>query len=430
MVRGRGAASVSSSAPPEVPRARSSRGPVRSVTDDEHRLRASDLRPRPWGSRESIGLASAFAAFFFLSGIVLPYWPTWLAAAGMSPREIGVLLGIGMWARLMAPQVGAWADRSGRSRELVWAAAALGLACYLAFEVVRGFVPLLALSLALGCAHAPVVPLLDGMALQASAAGRMDYGRVRSWGSIAFIAAAVIGGAWLEHREPAAVLTVLQFAALAVLVATFSLRPTSHRRGSVAVPLRTVLRQPGLPTLLCAVACVHGSHAVLYGFGTKHWLAVGIDEGTVGWFWGVGVAAEVLLFAIGQRFVAQLGATRLLVFAGVCATLRWLAFAELSSVPWLLVVSVLHAASFGAMHLGAMHWLREHVPADRVHRATASYAAVTSGIAMGLAMPIAGLCFDAWGGAAFRVMAALALLGAGVSLRLADVRAPQPTSNE
>lgn len=424
------AAGMSSSAPSSLPGVRPARASSRSVSADEHRVRAPEPSPRPWGSTESIGLASTFAAFFFLSGVALPYWPTWLGDAGMSPREIGVLLGVGMWARLLAPQVGAWADRSGHSRELVWAAAALGLGCYLGFGFVAGFMSLLLLSLALGCAHAPVVPLLDGMALQASAAGRLDYGRVRAWGSIAFIAAAVVGGRWLEQRDAAAVLSVLQIAGLAVLLASFLLRPVAHGRGGTPVPLRVVLRQPGLPTLLLAVACLHGSHAVLYGFGTKHWLAIGIDEGTVGWFWGVGVTAEVLLFAVGQRVVRALGASGMLVVAGLCATLRWLAFAELASVTWLLVVSVLHAASFGAMHLGAMHWLREHVPTDRVHRATASYAAVASGLAMGVAMPVAGFCFDAWAGGAFRVMAALALIGALVSLRLGRVGVAQPTSNE
>lgn len=358
-----------------------------------------------------VRLALAYVALFFLAGVQLPYWPVWLASTGVSAVQVGVLLGVGTWARLVAPVLGSWADRSARARALLLAAGVGVLACYLAFDATLGFATLLALSLALGLAGAPITPLLDGIAVHAAAAGRIDYGRVRLWGSAAFIAAAVFGGRMLEGRAPAIVLTTLQASAAVLLVALLFVHAPPPSPSPAPTPWRAVLRQPGLLRLLGAVACLHGSHAVLYGFGTAHWREVGLDDTTIGALWGVGVLAEVVLFALGGPVVRRCGAGGLLVIAGAGATVRWTATAVLQSVAPLLAISVLHAASFAAMHLGAISWIRDHVPRDRVHRSVALYGAVSSGIALGVSMPLAGVLYERIGAHAWFAMAALATVG-------------------
>jgi PPP family 3-phenylpropionic acid transporter len=365
-------------------------------------------------------LAIAYVALFFLMGIHLPYWPVWLADRGMDPDRIGLLLGVGMWARLCAPFVGAWADRHGRGPQLAMALAVGVLVSLGAFAWADGFVALFVRSGVLGLAFAPIMPLVDGFALSAAMRGQLDYGRVRLWGSASFIVATIAGGLVLEGRSPALVLVSLQCTAVALVIATAGL---GANRGAVPagghqVAIRDVLRRPSMATFLAAVACLQAGHAVLYGFGSEDWLGVGITESTVGWLWAIGVVAEVVLFAYGERVVARIGPAGLLVCAGIGGMLRWSLLAHVHAVVPLFALQILHAASFAAMHLGAMTWIRRAFSGAELHRATALYVAVAGGLALGIGMPLAGVLYERWHGVAYHAMTVFAAAGLWFALRL------------
>ncbi len=372
--------------------------------------------------------AVVYVALFLLIGIHLPYWPTWLTDRGMDADRIGWLLGIAMWARLVTPWIGAWLDRTGRAAQLLPGLAAGVLICLLAFDRVDGFVPLMLVSLGMGLCFAPIVPLVDGLVLTAAAEGRLDYGRVRLWGSLAFVGASVGGGWALDGRPASIVLRALQGTALLLMIVSLRLptRPRPPTRG-VAVPVGEVLRRPGMLAFLATTGCLQAGHAVLYGFATKHWLASGIDEATIGWLWATGVLAEITLFGSGQRMLARIGARRLLVVAGIGAALRWSALAVVDDPLLLFPLQLLHAASFAALHLGAMGWIRETLGGPATQRATALYVAIGSGLALGIAMPAAGFLYDRWTGGAYYAMSGLALLGLVWALRLPRVPSTRAT---
>jgi PPP family 3-phenylpropionic acid transporter len=370
---------------------------------------------------EARRLAIAYTALFLVAGIHLPFWPVWLEHRGVGPEEMGVLLGLGNWARLTTPWIGAWADRSGRGPQLLVVVACAVLATLVAFQFAHAFALLVILSVLLGIAYAPIIPLLDGMAIGATAAGRMDYGRVRLWGSVSFIAASVIGGRVLEGRHASLVLYALQGAAVLLVLATIWLRrmPTMPKPDEPQqVAWSGVLRRPRFATFLICVAFLQAGHAVLYGFGTKHWIANDIAESTIGWYWGVGVLAEVVLFVYGAKVIARIGAPGLLVLAGIGAVVRWTALGLTTDVAATFAIQILHALTFGAMHLGAMSWIRENIAGPAVHRATSLYVAVAAGMALGIGMPLAGVLFEHFHGDAYYAMTALGLIGTVFAWRL------------
>jgi PPP family 3-phenylpropionic acid transporter len=299
------------------------------------------------------------------------------------------------------------------------------LASLAAFSLATGFGALFVLSLLLGLAFAPIMPLLDGLALSSAARGELDYGRVRLWGSASFIAATIGGGLVLEGRSSDLVLFSLQITSLALVGAT-ALLPSPARSEHVHVrdvAVREVLRRPRMPTFLAAVACLQAGHAVLYAFGSKDWLAAGIGEATIGWLWAIGVVAEVVLFAFGERVIARIGASGLLLAAGIGGILRWTALAEVHAVGPLFALQILHAASFAAMHLGAMAWIRRALAGAELHRATALYVAVAGGLALGVGMPLAGVLYERFEGTAYHAMTIFAAAGTWFAWRLrADER--------
>ena len=99
--------------------------------------------------------------------------------------------------------------------------------------------------------------------------------------------------------------------------------------------------------------------------------------------WSVGVVAEVALFAVSGRVIAYCGTARLLMLAGLAATLRWGVMAFDPPLWPTALLQTLHAMSFGAAHLAAIHFLTHAVPSDRAATAQGLYAAIVAGLVLG-----------------------------------------------
>lgn len=394
----------------------------------------------------ALRLAFAYVAIFFWMGAYLPYWPVWLADRGMSPTEVGFLLGVAPWTRVIAsPLAGRWADRHGRADRLATALSIAWVVAMASFALASGFGDLLLIMIAVGLVHAPLVPLVDGLTIAAEAEGRLRYGPVRLWGSASFIAASWVGGELLELHGEAVVLWILVGAAAVSAVASALLpariggaisadASSASTPEAVAATVAVASAEPELPPFsarawpfvgfLVVTALLHAGHAVLYAFGTQHWRAHGLDTSTAGLLWAESVLAEIVLFAYAARVDRWLTPRSLWLLAGSTAAVRWAVLASTVALPWLVVTQALHAFTYGALHLGAMAYIRQRVPANARGRATTLYSAAATGLALGIALPLAGELYDQLAGGAYWVMSGLALLGTLVALGLRDQPRP------
>jgi PPP family 3-phenylpropionic acid transporter len=167
-----------------------------------------------------------------------------------------------------------------------------------------------------------------------------------------------------------------------------------------------------------AAGLIQASHVVFYGFATLHWRAAGHGEAVIGWLWAEGVVAEILLFTWAATVLRRWPPLQLLVLAGGITVLRWAATALSSDLAVLIPAQALHAASFGAVHLAAMHHLRDHTPQGLLATAQGFYAAIGGALLSGMLTPIGGWLYGRVGGQAFWAMALIALLGTVLALRL------------
>jgi MFS transporter, PPP family, 3-phenylpropionic acid transporter len=354
--------------------------------------------------------------------VLLPFWPSWLAARGLTRAEIGMLLAAGMAARILAmPLVSRLADRTGARKRLVMVLAGASFACWSLFPVAAGFLALLALSmLAQGCSAA-AMPLVEDTTLGAVRAHGLDYGRIRLVGSLTFLAASFAGGLFLSGRPAGAVLglmitlSALTFGAALLLP---DLRPTESLTIQFVAGLGRVLGRRGFRRMFLASGLIQASHMLYYGFGTIQWRAAGLSDGFIGFLWAEGVLAEIVLFWYGGPLVRRLHPAGLMLLGGSLGALRWLVTGLTADPAALLALQLLHGFSFGATHLGAMHYLRDHATVGLSATAQGLHSALPMGALGGLTMMAAGPLYGALGAGAYLAMAALAALGAALAWRL------------
>jgi PPP family 3-phenylpropionic acid transporter len=373
--------------------------------------------PKP--SPTALRLALFYAASFLVVGVQLPFWPVWLAGRGLDATEIAAVFAAALWAKVVAtPAIGALADRLGRRRAVMVALAAASLFGYAALWLAAGFWEILWLNLAAGVAQSALMPLGDSITLAAVRHDGLDYGRVRLWGSVSFVVAAVASGALLAGAAGNRVLALI-LGAMALLLAACAALPSARS------PPATRARWSALGRFaadrrfwlfVAAASALQSSHQLYYGFGTLYWRSLGFSDPVIGCLWAEGVVAEIGLFWLGGRLAARLGPLGLMALSGVAGIVRWSLAGLATNLAAAAAVQLLHALTFGAGHLGAMLHLSRTVPASAAASAQAVYAAVSAGLGSGLVMLGAGALYAGLGGRAYPFMAVLSALGlAGVA---------------
>jgi PPP family 3-phenylpropionic acid transporter len=386
--------------------------------------RAAQRERRRFATRVSL----LFGAVCVIAGTQLPYLPVWLDGVGLTAREIAVVTAAPMLLRVaVTPAIAFAADHSGDHRRFLIGLAWAGLAALIALSQSATFWPILVLTLLFALATSTVMPLTETVALTGVKAAGLDYGRMRLWGSLSFIAASFCGG-WVVDRfgPPSAVWLVVAGAALTVLAAHGLARPIGLGRLKVATTQPRIkladavglLRSRTFLIFLLAVGAVQSAHAMFYTFGTLHWAAQGLSNGWSGVLWAVGVTVEIGLLAFSGAVVRRIGAVELIVFGAVAAVVRWLAMGFDPPLALLLPLQVLHGVTYGATHIGAIYFMAQAVPENHSGTAQALYASITGGIALGAAMLLAGQLYAEHGGRVYWAMAAIAVVGlvAGIAL--------------
>ncbi|GAB5470995.1 MAG: 3-phenylpropionate MFS transporter [Rhodospirillales bacterium] len=361
----------------------------------------------------SLRLSILVGAIFMALGLFLPFWPVLLEMRGMDAAEIGILLAVATWIKIVGvPFWGRMADRRGDARSVLLFLALASLAAYLFLGAAAGFFLLLLGHLLLGFVYNPLIPITDSEILRAGRTSAVDYGRVRLWGSCAFVAGNLAGGGLVELDQGRWFLAAILASLLVAAAAAYSLPPAAASRPP---PLRGAWRLLlGDRRFLCLVliaGCLQASHAAYYAVSSLAWLAAGHSETTIALLWAEGVVVEILLLAYSGRLLARFGAAQLLIIAGAAGVLRWSATAATAELSVLVAAQALHALTFAAAHLGAVHLIARSVPSGAAASGQALYTALQGGIMMGLALLAAGFLYEISAAAAFTAMAVLSAMG-------------------
>ncbi len=373
--------------------------------------------------RERRGFARIVAGYFSVlyggMGLYFPLYPLWLEARHLDPRMIGIVLAAPSIIRIIGnPVIGAVADRTGNLARVIAVSAVLTGLFVAATGLVDGFWPILIGTALFSLFWGPLVPLGDAFAMRGLTKRKSDYGRVRMWGSVAFIAGTLAAGAAVALVAPGALIWVfaLSFAPI-VLVAWLLPAETMESDGAVAHPKGrgTTIPFALFLLVLAAAALVNCSHAMIYGFSSLHWRSLGFSGPTIGVLWSIGVLVEVFIFAFAARLFGAIDPLRLILLSGIAGALRWSGMALDPPLPVIVLLQALHGLSYTAMHLGILRFIQTSVLPAYAARGQ-SLVSTSQGIAMTIATVAAGYAYGAFGAKAFLAMVGFSLAGIALTL--------------
>ncbi|QFI66550.1 3-phenylpropionic acid transporter [Sinorhizobium alkalisoli] len=351
-----------------------------------------------------------------VNGFALPYFPVWLSTLALSEFEIGVVLAVPMFIRVItAPLAGVLADRLGeRTIVLVWSGC-LSLATAFILFFAHSFWPVLVIYALQSAVYSPYLPIVEAIALSGVRRWGFDYAHMRVWGSIAFIGATMLGGWMIGLIGGAMVLPAMAVGfGLTIVMALVAPRIGRPRRPSpitaITEPPPQSLRQSDLQLLLVGVTLVNSSHAMLYAFSAIYWQSIGYSGTQIGVLWSAGVAAEVLMFFFARTIIRRFSVWAMIFSGCLLAVARWLIFPMELGFSGYFILQCFHAFTFAIMHTGMQHKLVERVSEEQEAAAQGLYFFYT-GMFTAIFTFVAGYFYAWFGVAGFYSMSVVALIG-------------------
>jgi PPP family 3-phenylpropionic acid transporter len=294
-------------------------------------------------------IIGAFYFFYFaLIGVHIIFVPKILSMVGYSSIDIGIIFASAPLVRFIVPFLFLKGFKLDHKTFVVSLILML-LGAIAFYPALTSFWPLLISNVVFGIGISLLLPYIEVIALEHI--GKESYGKIRLFGSIGFIAVALVLVRYLD--EPKIGIDFLIVMAIAATALGAFIGTLEHKKSSTNIGIIENIQsfnpQEHLG-LWVGFLLMQVSFGPFYNFFTIYATDHGISLDTTVWLWSFGVVVEILMFYF-QGPLLQRNLYKLLQLTAFFTALRWLIVAAFpDNITLLFVSQSLHALSFALFH--------------------------------------------------------------------------------
>lgn len=280
------------------------------------------------------------------------------------------------------------------------------------FLLTADFRWMLAITLVYGVFFAPLISFLEAFAMDSLGRDKKRYGRMRLWGSLAFIAVVLALGRIIDLYSVKIILSlILAGSWVQALVSLGFPANIPTARINFRTGLKKLLSRKVTLFFACAFLMLV-SHSAYYGFFSIHLNQLGYDNFFIGLCWTMAVGAEIVAMFFSERIFKRFNYEKVLLFSFAVAVLRWSGLWVVQSAAGILALQITHAVTYGTFHMASILYVDALAPAETKTIAQAANNAVTYGLGLMVGFFISGALYEHIGSPAlFAVCGLVALLG-------------------
>ena len=353
-------------------------------------------------------LSGFYFLHFMAVGGFMPYWPAYLEELGFESFQIGVLSAVFVVTKIVSTYLWGWVvDYYHRRIQIVRLVSCLSVTSFIWVMAVNDFWSLLFATAVFSFFWSASLPQIEAVTLSYLDTNSHTYTLLRVWGSIGFIIAVLSLGFMFETVSvlylPYAMFSIIfGLGLLTLLIIDF---PTTTLHPAVQ-KFRSVVSEPTVLALLGICFLMLVGHAPYYTFFTLFAELHGYSSRVIGMLWALGVVAEIVVFLVMHRLIARFGLRRLMILSLFLAAVRWgVTGLFIDYIAVLLLMQLLHAATFGIFHAVAIQYIHQSFKGRAQGRGQALYNSVSYGAGLALGSLLSGYFWTVLGPESIFVLA-------------------------
>lgn len=359
-------------------------------------------------------LAFHYFLYFAVLGVYLPYFNPYCRHLGFSGSEIGWITGTRSAAVIILPMIWAWlADRYQARRLIFILCNFVSTGFFLLYFATESFYPMLVITALYSVFYAPIIAFLEAFSMEILGRDKNSYGRIRVWGSLAFILTVMGVGRLMSLLSPAVVLWAI--AAGATIQAVLSTRMPDTDTSTPPPRARDakLFFEPRILAFLLAAFLMLVSHGTYYTFYSIHMEEnLGFPYWLISVVWALGTLAEVGVMLKSRPILDRFRPQSVIAFSLLVAVFRWIIVGTFESA-WILVpAQALHAATYGTFHIASIVYIEKLIPESARTTGQAVNNSMTYGAGLAVGGVVSGYLYELVSApVAFYAMSGVALLG-------------------
>jgi MFS transporter, PPP family, 3-phenylpropionic acid transporter len=351
--------------------------------------------------------------FFATIATVVPYLQQILNIQGFKAHEIGLLLGFYEITGVFGPLLIGWfADKIGKYR-IILLALAIGSGAAFYFLIFNiGFSGAAIVLILFGMMYRPIASLTDALASRTLPHAIRQYGSARIWGSIGFVGISFVYQIWgfLDTASSERIIMVFLILMSMLFISNLTLpviteNPKNGKSNSISTSVtkekyhlkKQIASMPlvfwiGISTAFLIKMGISG----YYSFFSIYLNEVYNIESVSG-IWGLGAIAEIPVILWGSRLVLRYGVAKMLGLAALGTVIRMVIYALTPPFPIMLAGQLLHALSFGLLHITIIVLISHSIPEKSKALAMAIFGGLSYGLAGFIGSVFSGFILESFG---------------------------------
>ena len=379
-------------------------------------------------------LSTNYFLQFLVTGTFLPFWMVYLT----SVKNLSVLEASSIFSMLYIARVisGIFLSPYLIKKYNIDITLKLSVGIGLILAVSYGFtnekIVLGLITFLFGMIYFMVSPLVEGLASLFLREENIDYGKARTYGSLGFTVIGIIIGGILGYVGNRALYYILIFLVALYLVFMFLPQPKLVKNLSLEEPdtkkekeslYSWVLKDRNAILLIITVFLYQLSHTAYNNYNALYLESMNISAKWLsGVILNVSVIAEIIFFIFSKRIVKRIKPKNLMIFAGVCAIIRWGALATFHNIYVFTIMQTFHAITFAVAHIAFILILNKDYNNKEIIDMQNLYTAICFQLSMAVGLYIMGALWDISTSYVFYASAIIAAIGTIVATRIKTTR--------
>jgi PPP family 3-phenylpropionic acid transporter len=214
------------------------------------------------------------------------------------------------------------------------------------------------------CFFTGINPLIDNIALELSEGKSWSFGAVRAGGTVGYCVTVALAG-WIIQDSYLRVFGMTAAACFLCLLVSARVPPVpGHRTERQKTPFRVLLRNKPLMTVIGFGLVYSLGMNYFYNYYPIYFTSIGGSSGDIGIMMFFCAVMEIPSLMVAERVVTRFGVDKVLVGAGLIASIRWFLLFLLRDPIAIICANLLHGVSYVGISYSIITFINRQVPRD------------------------------------------------------------------